>query len=430
MRYKDLPVEIQAKIKERTEEQGNIFNVKSHGNDKHCGGFTWKETPEGHNFWDDVLSRGRHHVFYERYPKEINFKKPFREGDVVKCISNSFNSNKEPIGQHFQLRKCDADKLNNDRVTSLISYPSGKGNEFRVNYSSTDLVIVARTEIKLSEQSKQTEKMETKSDFKEGEACLNEKTGTEYVVISGNLIGKVVTLKHHDGTSAPLFSYIDGDGDENSTFIAWKRLKRHSGEIPPPPDFNDEAYPEEEVGTHYLVFMGKWEGQIVELHHNDNSSMPRFKRADGVTSWLEWRCLKRTPQVIAEPSTDRYRIKTLEEFDNERPKDWDDDGDMNHLYGHDLTKEEIERYFQRNVEGKSDFRTDDGWWIRHCDIVKIETNNFTLNTTLNLTNNGKVNSNSSSSESLLFGIHATICVRPAPRGEVVSCSRKKILMGN
>lgn len=419
MDYKDLPIEIQIKLKERIEEQGNSFNESLYTADKKHGGFTWRETPEGKTFWDDVLGKGKHHVFYEKYPKEINFDRPFRKDDVVKCISNSFNSNTKVIGKHFQLRNDDVRKLNNGKVASLVSYPSGIDNEYCVNFSSSDLVIVARTEIKLS---KQTEKMETKSDFQEGKRYLDEKVGTEYIVVSGSLEGTVVKLHRHDQTECPLFSCTDSDGDKANNYISWYRLKRCAQTVSQTSDFDDKPYPEEKVGTKYLVVKGKWEGSTVVLYSNDNTSMPRFRNEEGEGSWLEWECLKRIDQP-KELSTDRYRVKTFEEFGNKTPGDWANDGEMDQFFGHELTSKQIEIYLKRKNAGKSDFQIDDCWWIRCNDIVKIETNNFKLNTY----NNEK--SSNISSNTFLPRIPSTVSYGTTPRGVAVSCARSKIRVG-
>ena len=37
--------------------------------DKRCKGFSWEDTTEGHNFWNNVVRNKKFDVFFERYPK-------------------------------------------------------------------------------------------------------------------------------------------------------------------------------------------------------------------------------------------------------------------------------------------------------------------------------------------------------------------------
>jgi hypothetical protein len=76
--WNELPVEIQDRMLEEQERQGNKrdprpFRIKVH-EDKRNGGMDWDETNEGLNFWIRVITKDFNH-FYTEYPKEklVNF---------------------------------------------------------------------------------------------------------------------------------------------------------------------------------------------------------------------------------------------------------------------------------------------------------------------------------------------------------------------
>jgi len=75
MKWEYLPKEIQDKMLERQAEQNNGFadstvfikDVESYVDD---GGFSWSETREEGDFWENVLSYENFDRFYQVYPKE------------------------------------------------------------------------------------------------------------------------------------------------------------------------------------------------------------------------------------------------------------------------------------------------------------------------------------------------------------------------
>lgn len=76
---KDFPQEIVEKMLERQAEQGNsrdvsIFEVEITA-DRRNGGFSWISSPEGHNFWHDVIRHKDFETFFNLYPKEKIFPK-------------------------------------------------------------------------------------------------------------------------------------------------------------------------------------------------------------------------------------------------------------------------------------------------------------------------------------------------------------------
>lgn len=71
--WDDLPVEIQNRMLECQEEQGNPRNPdvfkKCLEIDRTEGGFNWFSTRENASFWLDILANQKIKVFYEKYPK-------------------------------------------------------------------------------------------------------------------------------------------------------------------------------------------------------------------------------------------------------------------------------------------------------------------------------------------------------------------------
>ena len=72
--WDELPIEIQYKILDYQEKQGNPRNPNIFRDDIEAGsidgGFTWRDTEEGHNFCLEVLMEENFKKFYERYPKK------------------------------------------------------------------------------------------------------------------------------------------------------------------------------------------------------------------------------------------------------------------------------------------------------------------------------------------------------------------------
>ena len=71
--FKDLPVEIQQRMLDEQERQGNTRNEKVFVErmyaPKSQGGFTWAQSVEGTDFWTEILLKGNFTGFYEKYPK-------------------------------------------------------------------------------------------------------------------------------------------------------------------------------------------------------------------------------------------------------------------------------------------------------------------------------------------------------------------------
>lgn len=68
-----FPREIVERMLECQVEQGNpkdvaVFEV-GRCTDQRCKGFTWKNTSEGHDFWNKVIENKNFTTFFEKYPK-------------------------------------------------------------------------------------------------------------------------------------------------------------------------------------------------------------------------------------------------------------------------------------------------------------------------------------------------------------------------
>ena len=93
MKWNDLPVEIQERMLECQEEQGNTRDPKVFKDDifanRATGGFNWIEANEGEAFWIPIISEENIYHFYTKYP--IRHKYSARiiaesESDLLKRI--------------------------------------------------------------------------------------------------------------------------------------------------------------------------------------------------------------------------------------------------------------------------------------------------------------------------------------------------------
>jgi hypothetical protein len=70
---KEFPLAIVQKMIERQVMQGNPANVEVFQADTTAerldGGFEWEESPEGWDFWNNVIAGMEFNVFFERYPE-------------------------------------------------------------------------------------------------------------------------------------------------------------------------------------------------------------------------------------------------------------------------------------------------------------------------------------------------------------------------
>ena len=70
---REFPLAIVQKMIERQVMQGNPANVKVFQADTTAeqldGGFEWEDSPEGWDFWNDVIVNMEFNVFFQRYPE-------------------------------------------------------------------------------------------------------------------------------------------------------------------------------------------------------------------------------------------------------------------------------------------------------------------------------------------------------------------------
>ena len=76
IKWDDLPIEIQNRMLECQEEQGNprdsnVFKIRT-DTDESNGGFLWSNTIEGNDFWHSIIFHRNIDVFYEKYPKKTD----------------------------------------------------------------------------------------------------------------------------------------------------------------------------------------------------------------------------------------------------------------------------------------------------------------------------------------------------------------------
>ena len=70
---KDFPIEVVQKMVDYQVEQGNkaditVFQIRNYASIS-LGGFSWSNTVEGFNFWDDVINDKEFDLFFNKYPK-------------------------------------------------------------------------------------------------------------------------------------------------------------------------------------------------------------------------------------------------------------------------------------------------------------------------------------------------------------------------
>lgn len=78
-KFDELPLEIQERMLEEQDKQGNPRDLNVFRKIIHAGfnGFFWNGTKEGYSFWRDILMNSNVETFFEKYPRnKSNFKLP------------------------------------------------------------------------------------------------------------------------------------------------------------------------------------------------------------------------------------------------------------------------------------------------------------------------------------------------------------------
>lgn len=82
---KGFPKEIVDKMLEYQVKQGNEKDVSVFENildaDRYFGGFTWRDTIEGSNWWSEVIDNKNFNMFFNKYPKTSQYPKVMMVGD-------------------------------------------------------------------------------------------------------------------------------------------------------------------------------------------------------------------------------------------------------------------------------------------------------------------------------------------------------------
>jgi len=65
---KDFPIEVVQKMVERCLEENEV-NIITKLQISRLDGFTWRNSIEGYDFWDEVICWKNFNLFFEKYPK-------------------------------------------------------------------------------------------------------------------------------------------------------------------------------------------------------------------------------------------------------------------------------------------------------------------------------------------------------------------------
>ena len=110
-----FPQEVVEKMLERQVEQGNPKDVTIFEKDrciiKSGGGFSWSETPEGINFWGDVITYKNFDKFFKVYPK----KQPKTYDEKVKNLFQRYINGERGDGMIKETMN-----LINENITQLL----------------------------------------------------------------------------------------------------------------------------------------------------------------------------------------------------------------------------------------------------------------------------------------------------------------------
>ena len=82
---KGFPKEIVERMLECQVEQGNEKDVSVFETildaDRYFGGFTWRDTIEGFNWWSEVIDNKNFNMFFNKYPKTSQYPKVMMVGN-------------------------------------------------------------------------------------------------------------------------------------------------------------------------------------------------------------------------------------------------------------------------------------------------------------------------------------------------------------
>lgn len=76
---KGFPIEVVEKMLERQKEQKGYRNISEFQTNNRSG-FIWAGSPEGHNFWQEIIQLKRFNLFFEKYPHEKEYVYIYQDG--------------------------------------------------------------------------------------------------------------------------------------------------------------------------------------------------------------------------------------------------------------------------------------------------------------------------------------------------------------
>lgn len=415
MQVDKLPKEIQEIALERHKEQRDRIDFTGNLS----GVFTWGKTKEGHDFWSNI-NDGNFDDFYNKYPKSED--RGFKVGDVVEVINIKHWSSIK-IGMTFTITKNDVDTFNGHK-SNLSGIYLFENNKYSTNFTLDMLKLV-----------------ETKQYYTS--IPKDVKVGDTFEIIGGRgfggndkynydwPIGSIITLDYNDGTFCPSFRNKDGD----TLYLDWGWLKPVESKSSTK---KSDLLP---VGTIVRISAkGKREYSNSSSNpHNETGEITEIRTVTHVYK-VKWKS----------GNTNTYKKEEIEEVVNDKSNNYGFNVGDEVWYTDDAisilkkSQEHNVKYVITEitkgrdtlgviVEMKSDFGnvSINTYWIQKKE-------NSSINKNLNTQQNGSKSSSTivssskcTGSESIaLHGISASIICGTTPRGEIVSCARAEIKLGN
>lgn len=90
--FMNLPLDIQIEVVSRSRDNSPIPFLMNICNDFNHGGFDWDSTPEGWDFWSDVLSKGDTDLFYKQFKSKQHESRLQEQESPLRGGSREFTS--------------------------------------------------------------------------------------------------------------------------------------------------------------------------------------------------------------------------------------------------------------------------------------------------------------------------------------------------
>jgi len=270
---------LDALVKTRVEEAGNVYNywklvelyerVESI-QDTPRGGFSFRDSLEGWDWWTNAMetkSLPSESVNVNRFPDE---PRP--------C---------EKRGMRYLVDQKDH-LLAAGEIVTLLENDGSRNPQF--TQESGKELYISWYRLKPYTENKMT-------DF-ENQAYPNEKVGSLYYHKDD-----IIILTQNDGTSDPWFCKADTN---DRGCYKWNTLRRYTGEVDPlwKKDFYDARYPNEVVGTEYLLRNHPdYSDQKVILSTNDDLRFPYFKLENGGVVEIQWKWISNVNAELSQSSS-------------------------------------------------------------------------------------------------------------------------------